>query len=122
VRAAEAAHPDERVALWFMAEARIGQKGRPCRRWWLRGRRPPGRGDQRFASAYLVAAGAPATGAEVARVLPEATTAAMNLVLAEFSRKRPGGTHAALVLDGAGWHGARALKVPANVTLVPLPP
>lgn len=27
-----------------------------------------------------------------------------------------------MVLDGAGWHDARALEVPANVTLVPLPP
>ena len=27
-----------------------------------------------------------------------------------------------LVLDGAGWHGARALTVPPNITLVPLPP
>ena len=26
------------------------------------------------------------------------------------------------MLDGAGWHGAKALRVPANVTLVPLPP
>ena len=29
---------------------------------------------------------------------------------------------AVLVLDGAGWHGARALTVPPNITLVPLPP
>ena len=29
--------------------------------------------------------------------------------------------HAALVLDRAGWHGARRLGVPDNVTLVPLP-
>jgi transposase len=29
--------------------------------------------------------------------------------------------HAVLVLDGAGWHGARALAIPPNVTLVPLP-
>ena len=26
------------------------------------------------------------------------------------------------VLDGACWHGARALAVPSNITLVPLPP
>src|SRR3712207_8831733 len=30
--------------------------------------------------------------------------------------------HAVLVLDRAGWHGARRLAVPPNVTLVPLPP
>ena len=51
-----------------------------------------------------------------------ATTAAMNLFLAEFGRGLPEDVHAALVLDGAGWHGAEALAVPANVTLVPLPP
>jgi transposase len=122
VRAAAAAHPDQRVTLWFMDEARVGQRGRLCHRWWLRGRRPPGRCDGRFAWAYLFAAVEPATGADVALVLPEATTAAMRLFLAEFSRRLPDDTHAVLVLDGAGWHGAGALEVPANVTLVPLPP
>ena len=29
--------------------------------------------------------------------------------------------HVALVLDGAGWHSGKALRVPANITLVPLP-
>jgi transposase len=122
VTAAAAAHPGERVALWFMDEARVGQKGRLCHRWWLRGRRPPGRCDKRFGWAYIFAAVEPSTGADVALVLPEVTTAAMDLFLAEFGRSLPGGTHAVLVLDGAGWHGAKALKVPANVTLVPLPP
>jgi transposase len=122
VSAAEAAHPGQRVALWFQDEARIGQKGRLCRRWWRRGRRPLGRCDRRFASAYLFAAVEPATGAEVALVLPEATARTMELFLAEFAAGLPEDVHAVMVLDGAGWHGARALKVPANVTLVPLPP
>jgi transposase len=30
--------------------------------------------------------------------------------------------HVVLVLDQAGWHGAHALRVPASITLVPLPP
>ncbi len=30
--------------------------------------------------------------------------------------------HAALILDRAGWHVARGLTVPDNITLVPLPP
>jgi transposase len=105
-----------------MDEARVGQKGRPCRRWWVRGRRPPGRCDRRYEWAYIFAAVEPATGADVALVLPEATTAAMNLFLAAFAAGLPGDVHAALVLDGAGWHGSRGLVVPANLTLVPLPP
>ena len=46
----------------------------------------------------------------------------MRLFLAEFAAGLPEGVHAVLVLDGAGWHGARALAVPPNVTLVALPP
>jgi transposase len=121
LRAAAAAHPGKRVALRFMDEARVGQKGRLCHRWRLSGRRPPGRRDRRFEWAYVFAAVEPATGADVALVLPEATTATMGLFLAEFAARLPEGVHAALVLDRAGWHVSRQLAVPANVTLVPLP-
>ena len=127
MRAAAEAHPGQRLALWFMdAWTRrvqgVGQKGRLCHRWWLKGHRPPGRCDKRFEWAYIFAAVEPATGAEVALVLPEATTATMGLFLAEFAAGLPEDVHAVLVLDRAGWHGAKALAVPANVTLVPLPP
>ncbi len=50
------------------------------------------------------------------------STAAMNAFLAEVSRAVPAGTHAAVVMDQAGWHVARALQVPPNLTPVPLPP
>jgi hypothetical protein len=32
------------------------------------------------------------------------------------------GAHAAVVIDGAGWHTSSDLVVPPNITLVPLPP
>jgi transposase len=106
-----------------MDEARVGQKGRLCHRWWLKGHRPPGCCDRRFEWAYIFAAVEPATGANVALILPEATTATMSLFLAEFAAELPEDVvHAVLVLDGAGWHGARALAVPPNITLFPLPP
>jgi hypothetical protein len=105
-----------------MDEARVGQKGRLCHRWWARGRRPPGRCDQRYQWAYIFAAVEPATGAEVALVLPEVSIAAMDLFLTELSRAVPPGTHAVLVLDGAGWHVSEHLTVPPNLTLVHPPP
>ncbi len=46
----------------------------------------------------------------------------MNRHLAEISRYVKPGAHAVLVLDGAGWHSAAALVIPANITLLPLPP
>jgi hypothetical protein len=42
--------------------------------------------------------------------------------LAEIGRHVRPGAHAVLVLDGAGWHGAAALVLPENITLLPLPP
>ena len=46
----------------------------------------------------------------------------MSLHLAEIGRQVAPGSHAALVLDGAGYHVAKDLAVPHNITLVPLPP
>ena len=46
----------------------------------------------------------------------------MNAHLAEISRSVAAGSHAVLILDGAGWHGANALVLPANLSLLTLPP
>jgi hypothetical protein len=46
----------------------------------------------------------------------------MNAFLEQFAAGLPPDVHAAMVLDRAGWHTAAGLKVPANVTLVLLPP
>ena len=64
----------------------------------------------------------PATGDAFALVLPRVSTCAMQAFLDRFARRLAADEHAALVLDRAGWHVARALRVPRNVTLVPLPP
>jgi transposase len=46
----------------------------------------------------------------------------LSLHLAEIGRQVAPGAHAALLLDGAGYHVAHDLVVPDNVTLVHLPP
>ena len=43
------------------------------------------------------------------------------LHLAEISQAVAPGAHAVLLLDQAGWHVSRKLKVPSNITLLPLP-
>ena len=45
----------------------------------------------------------------------------MRVFLEHFSRQLAPDVHAVLVLDQAGWHDERALSVPANITLLPLP-
>jgi hypothetical protein len=120
---AAAAHPGAgRVELWFMDEARIGQKGRTTHLWYERGVRPRGAHAVGFASTWLFGAACPERGAAVGLMLPEVSTAAMNVFLAEVAQDVPPGAHAVLVLDRAGWHTSRGLAVPANLTLVHLPP
>ncbi len=101
---------------------RIGQKGRVCHRWWLRGQRSPGLHDNRFQYAYIFAAVEPATGNDFCLVQPSVSTHAMSVFLRGFSDRLAPDVHAVLVLDGAGWHVADALQVPDNITLVKLPP
>jgi hypothetical protein len=40
----------------------------------------------------------------------------------EIATKVTPGAHAVLILDQDGWHGAKELKVPSNISLLPLPP
>ena len=103
-------------------EARVGQKNGITRRWAERGSRPAAPQDQRTASAYLFGAICPAEGKGAALVLPRCTIAAMNLHLAEIATAVAAGAHAVLLLDQAGWHMSQKVRVPPNITLMPLPP
>ena len=55
-------------------------------------------------------------------MLPAVNAKIMDLFLARFAATLPEEVHAVMVLDGAGWHHPRALNLPENLTLVPLPP
>ncbi len=122
MRELAARHPGKRIELWFEDEARVGQKGRTTRVWFERGRRPRRPRQVGFASAWLFGAVCPERGTGCALALPVATTGAMALFLAELSGQIGEDAHAVVVLDGAGWHTAKALRVPANLTLIRLPP
>ncbi len=54
--------------------------------------------------------------------MPWCDTPAMAAHLAEISAAVDPGAHAVLMLDQAGWHMSAKLAVPANITLLPLPP
>jgi transposase len=77
----------------------------------------------RHASAYLFGAICPSRAVGAAIIMPGVNAEAMNEHLLEISTQVAPGAHAALICDGAGWHqtGGR-LRVPDNITLLPLPP
>ena len=101
---------------------RVGQKGRGARVWFERGLRPEGVLDRRYASAWIYAAVRPGTDQAFALVLAETSAEAMQAFLDRFAATLPEGVHAALLLDGAGWHIAAGIAVPANISLIFLPP
>lgn len=75
-----------------------------------------------FSAKVGVALPEAAHGATAALIMPFANTEAMNAHLAEIAKTVAPGAHAVLVMDSAGWHGANALRVPDNITIVTLPP
>ena len=110
------------VEIWFQDEARVGQQGTLTRLWVRCGTRPRVVRDTRYEWAYLFGAVCPARAVGAALVMPYANTETMNLHLQEIATAVAPGAHAVLVVDGAGWHGATALALPANLSIVTLPP
>jgi hypothetical protein len=115
-------HPEaERLEVWFQDEARIGQTGRLCRRWYQKGMRPRGLRDLRHQAVYLFGAVCPERDPGVALVLPCVGAAAMQAMLDELSAAVAPNAHAVVLMDRAGWHIAKDLAVPANLTPLFLP-
>lgn len=126
--AAAEAHPDKRIAAWVhgrgprRAEGQdgAGRDGAPV---VDQGPAPAGPGARkRFALACLFGAVRPLTGDGFALVMPRVSTEAMSVSLAEFAATLPADPPAVVGRDRAGWHGAKALKVPGTIPLVPRPP
>ena len=65
---------------------------------------------------------APKQGKGAALILPSSNIEAMNLHLAEIATEVAPGALAVLLVDQAGRRLPDRLNVPANITLVPLPP
>jgi transposase len=105
----------------FQDEGRFGRISDPRRCWGPHPIRPDVKAAMVREYIYAYAALSPWDDCLDSLILPDADTEGMNIFLAEVAR-RHSDDFIVLVLDGAGWHRARALKVPANMTLLPLPP
>lgn len=115
-------HPDKRVLTYYQDEARFGQHGTITRVWARIGTRPRAIRQTQYDYLYVFSAICPETGHASGLISPHVNTEVMNVFLKQFSDELPADVHAVMVLDRAGWHVAANLAVPANVTLVHLPP
>lgn len=112
----------EHVDVWFEDEARIGQQGTLTRIWAKKGTRPRVPRQQQYLSTYVFGAVCPAKDESFSLILPASNTGMMQVYLNELAKEIAPGRHAVLVIDRAGWHTTAKLQVPANITLLPLPP
>jgi hypothetical protein len=111
------------VEIWFQDEARVGQQGNLKNIWAPRGSRPRAVRDNRRDSVYLFGALCPGRAVGAAVIMPAANSEAMGIHLAEISTQVAPGAHAVVLCDGAGWHQTGgALKLPSNLSLLPIPP
>ena len=114
--------PATPIEVWFQDEMRVGQKNGLVYQWAKKGTRPRQPKDQRYDNAYLFGAVCPSRDTGVAVIMPNADTEAMQMHIDEISPAVMSGAHALIILDKAGWHTTGKLKIPSNLTLVPLPP
>ena len=90
--------------------------------WARRGSRPRAVKQTEYDWIYLYGAVNPRSGDSVALLAPTVNTFVMNQHLRMISEHVRPDVHVVLGLDQAGWHLSKGLKVPANITLLPLPP
>ena len=122
VQQVQEAQPHKQIEVWFQDEARFGQQGTLTRMWAETGSRPTAVKQTEYEWCYLFGAVNPITGESSAMLAPTVNTDYMNEHLRFISEAVGDRVHVVLVLDQAGWHVAKALKVPANITLLHLPP
>lgn len=100
----------------------MGQKNKRIRRWARRGTWPRIPHDQRTKSAYIFGAICLEKGKAAGLIRPACNTPAMQAHLEEIGATVAPGAHAIVLLDQVSWHTFKHLAVPANITLLPLPP
>jgi transposase len=111
-----------KTRVWFMDEARFGQQGTITDVWARTGSRPSAVRQTRYEWIYLYAAVEPVTGESAALLAPNVNTGTMNAFLSILDEERRPDEQFILIMDQAGWHRSRELKLPEGITVLLLPP
>ena len=109
------------MRVMFMDEARFGRISEVRRCWAPAGVRPVAFAQVEREYSYAFAALSPFDGELVSLLLPWTNTEMMSLFLGEASRRYPN-EQVVMIMDQAGWHKAKRLNIPDNITLQWLPP
>jgi hypothetical protein len=110
-----------RLRLLFQDEGRFGRISDARNCWAPLPLRPGVSGQLVREYLYAYVAVSPADGEMSSLVLPWVDACLMSLFLAHTA-SRFADDHCVMFLDGAGWHKAHELEVPANMSLLAMPP
>lgn len=91
------------------------------RMWAERGKSLQIKVKQGYENFYFYSAISPNSGEAFSLFLPEVNTEMMNLYLEKFSKDQSD-SNILIIMDSAGWHKSRGLKIPTNIKLEFLPP
>lgn len=122
LQAIRAEHPGKRLRIYFQDESRFGQQGTTTNVWAHRGSRPTAVRQTEYQYLWVLGAVCPETGHAEGLLSPCLNTKIVNMFLEQFSQTIAEREHAVMIWDGAGFHTSGAVRVPANVTLLQLPP
>jgi transposase len=119
----EEAYPTAKVELWASDEHRLGLKPIIRKVWSPKGERPIVKVHQRYEWSYLYSFVRPSTGEVHWLILPTVNVEVFSLALEHFAREVRAGKRKRilLVLDQAGWHTGKELRVPEGIHLEFLP-
>lgn len=116
--------PQAQVELWAMDEHRLGLKPLLRRDWQPVGFPFMVPVHPRYRWLWMYGFVCPQTGQTEWLIAPSVNMAWFNLALEQFAKAVGAGPdkRIVLVLDGAGWHRGKGVRVPSGIELVFLPP
>jgi transposase len=109
------------LRIMFEDEARFGRISDPRRCWAPFPFRPLVHAAVVQEFTYAYAAVSPHDGVLDSLILPGVGTDMMNLFVTEVATRHPN-EFLIMIMDGAGWHTAKDLSIPENMSILHLPP
>jgi transposase len=105
----------------FFDEACFGTYTKICYGWFKKGKRTPIKVKIGYKAFYVYGAVSATTGSNFSVSFPSVNTECMNEFLKILSKNYPN-QKIAIIMDGAGWHRSKGLKIPKNIDIFLLPP
>lgn len=110
----------EHTRVFFFDESRFGTHSKIGHGWFQTGSRPRVKMKLGFENFYLYSSVDINDGSNFSLILPNVNTDNMNMFLSKMSEEYSNDI-AILIMDGAGWHKSKDLKLPHNIRIIHLP-